>query len=94
MINLKKYIQILKVDILLGHIKITDDTVYVHYGIYTKLREVIGESTIDSFMHEITGKEYAGDFGMSMDDRYKWDSEEKLYSRRAYLQNTLTPGAG
>ena len=85
MINLKKYIQILIVNFVLEYIKITDDTVYVNPGIYAQLREKIDESTIDSLIHEITGKEYAGYLGITndMDKRYKWNSEKKLYSQRA-----------
>lgn len=90
MINLKKYIQTLIANPVLEHIKITDDTVYINPDIYAQLREKIGETTIDSLMHEITGKEYAGYLGITndMDKRYKWNGEQKLYSRRTY---TLTP---
>lgn len=90
MINLKKYIQTLIANPVLEHIKITDDTVYINPGIYEQLREKIGETTIDSLMHEITGKEYAGYLGITndMDKRYKWNGEQKLYSRRTYA---LTP---
>ena len=90
MIKLKKYIQTLIANPILEHMKITDDTVYVGPGIYAQLLEKIGESTIDSLIHEITGKEYAGYLGITndMDDIYKWDGEEKCYSRRIY---TLTP---
>ena len=92
MINLKKYIQTLIANPVLGHIKITDDTVYVGPGIYAQLLEKIDESTIDSLIHEIPGKEYAGYLGITndmddiykWDDRYKWDGEEKCYSRRVY----------
>ena len=96
MIKLKKYIQTLIANPVLEHMKITDDTVYVGPDIYAQLLEKIGESTIDSLIHEITGKEYAGYLGITndmddiykWDDRYKWDGDEKCYSRRIY---TLTP---
>lgn len=68
------------------YMKVCDEIVYINPVIYARLKDNIGESTIDTAIYSISGgKKYAGYLGITTDrdDWYKWNSEKKLYSRRA-----------
>ena len=67
---------------ILDYVNIADEIVYINPAIYARLKEQLGESTVDSFMHTISGKEYAGYIGLTTDrdDWYKWHEETHTYS--------------
>lgn len=67
---------------ILDYMKVCDEIVYINPAIYAKLREQIGESSIDNFMHVVSGKEYAGYLGITTyrNNWFKWNEETNTYS--------------
>ena len=97
MTNITNYIRIMVGSFILDYVKISDEIVYINPAIYAKLKEQIGESTVDTFMHIISGKEYAGYLGITTDrdDWFKWNEKTNTYSRRFNREErTLIFGAG
>lgn len=97
MTNITNYIRIMVGSFILDYVKISDEIVYINPAIYAKLREQIGESTVDTFMHIISGKEYAGYLGITTDrdDWFKWNEETNTYSQRLNKEEgTFIFGAG
>ena len=97
MTNITNYIRIMVGSFILDYVKISDEIVYINPAIYAKLREQIGESAVDTFMHIISGKEYAGYLGITTDRNnwFKWNEETNTYSLRFNKEEeTLIFGAG
>ena len=98
MININNYIRMMNYICILDYMKVCDEIAYINPAIYAKLRDDIGESTIDTVMHSISGgKEYAGYLGITADrdDWYKWHEETHTYSRRYFQEDgSFLIGAG
>ena len=97
MINITNYIRMMNFIYILDYMKVCDEIVYINPAIYAKLREDIGESTIDTIIHLMLGKEYAGYIGLTTDrnDWYKWHEETHTYSQQYFQGNgSFLIGAG
>lgn len=98
MININNYIRMISFISILDYMKVCDEIVYINPAIYARLRDDIGESTIDTAIHSISGgKEYAGYFGITTDrdDWYKWHEETHTYSQRYFREDgSFLIGAG
>ena len=97
MININNYIRMMSFINILEYMKVCDEIVYINPAIYAKLREQIGESTVDTIMHIISGKEYAGYLGITTDRNnwFKWNKETNTYSQQFNREEgTLIFGAG
>ena len=66
MTNISIFLQVLKTNnfiaILNANTEVIDDTLYIQYICYEKLRKILGEQTLDTLLHDVYHTPYAAYF--------------------------------